>query len=120
MIFWGSKGKQKVLSEGLFFCPRCGTKRQYKLTRVSKYFTLYFIPLFETKNLGEFVICQTCENSYDPKILEPSHQAMLELVSATKYELLHGTPIQDVKAKLIEVTGSENIANNIIAMAQKS
>ena len=54
MIIWGSKGKQKELAQGKFFCPKCNTIRPYKHKRVSRHFTLYFIPLFETQNLGEF------------------------------------------------------------------
>ncbi len=82
-------------------------------------FTLYFIPLFETKNLGEFVKCQVCKSGFDPKILEPSNQALFKIVAATRYELLHGTSLADVKAKLIGMGASEDGASNIITMAQK-
>ncbi len=119
MLIWGSKGREKVLSEGEFFCPKCNELKGYKHKRVSKYFTLYFIPLFETKNLGEFVECQACKNGFDPQILEPDNQGMFKLVAAVCYELLHGASPTDVKAKLIEIGGTDAGANNIIAMAQR-
>ena len=42
MLIWGSKGKEKELSQGQFFCPKCNVLRPYKQKRVSKMFTLYF------------------------------------------------------------------------------
>lgn len=119
MLVWGSKGKERELSEGQFFCPHCNNETWYKLKRVSKYFTLYFIPLFETKKLGEFVECQVCKNGFDPKVLDTSTQTLFKLVAAARYDLLHGTSAADVKTKLIELGGSEEFANNIIKMAQK-
>ncbi len=118
MIIWGSKGKEKLLSEGLFFCPKCITVRSYKQKRVSKYFTLYFIPLFETKNLGEIVECQICKSGYGPKILEPSSQEMLKVAASTRYSILHGTSLTDVKSKLIGAGTTSEIADQIIKMAQ--
>jgi hypothetical protein len=118
MIIWGSKGKEKLLSEGLFFCPKCRTDRSYKQKRVSKYFTFYFIPLFETKNLGEFVECQVCKSGYDPKILEPNSQGMLKVVASTRYSLLHGTSLTEVKSQLVGAGVTEGIADQIIKVAQ--
>jgi hypothetical protein len=119
MLIWGSKGKEKELSQGQFFCPKCNDLRPYKQKRVSKMFTLYFIPLFETKNLGEFVECQVCKSGFDPQILEPNNQTMFKIVAASRYELLHGNAPADVKAKLMAMGASEESANNIIRMAQK-
>ena len=119
MLIWGSKGREKELSQGQFFCPKCNDLRPYKQKRASKMFTLYFIPLFETKNLGEFVECQVCRSGFDPKILEPANQSMFKLVAGSRYELLHGWTPADVKAKLIEMGAPEETANQIIAMAQK-
>ena len=119
MLIWGSKGKEKELSRGQFFCPKCNDERLYVQKKVSKMFTLYFIPLFETKNLGEFVECQSCRSGFDPKILEASNQGLFKIVAATRYDLLHGTSPEAIRAKLIEIGASEQGANNIIAMAQK-
>ena len=48
------------MGEGHFQCPACRRQRDCKLVRVVRYFTLYFIPLCETGNLGEFIQCQGC------------------------------------------------------------
>src|SRR5215217_4668903 len=118
MLIWGSKGKEKELSRGQFFCPKCGDERLYIQKKVSKMFTLYFIPLFVTKNLGEFVECQVCGSGFEPEILEPVKQTMFKLVIASRHELLHGGSPASVKAKLMEMGAPEDAANKIIAMAQ--
>jgi hypothetical protein len=77
MIIWGSRGREKEMSSGQFYCPKCATLRPYKFKRVGKYFTLYFIPLFETKKLGEYVECQHCHQTFNPEVLNlnPTPQA---------------------------------------------
>ncbi|MCR9982905.1 zinc ribbon domain-containing protein [Vibrio alginolyticus] len=69
MIIWGSKGREIVEEEGSFFCPECQKETNYCLKRVGKYFTLYFIPLFQTKELGKFVECSQCLTQFKPEIL---------------------------------------------------
>src|SRR5690554_406900 len=69
MIIWGSKGREIVESEGTFFCPECSQESQYFLKRVGQYFTLYFIPLFQTKELGRFVECKSCKNQFKEEVL---------------------------------------------------
>jgi zinc-ribbon family len=119
MLIWGSKGREKELSQGQFFCPKCKDERPYKHKRVSKYFTLYFIPLFEIQKLGEVVECQVCKSGFDPKILEPGNQVMFKVISATRYELLHGVSLAEVKSKLVSMGIEGEMADTIIGIAQK-
>jgi hypothetical protein len=119
VIIWGSRGKERELAKGEFFCPKCSDLRPYKQKRVSKYFTLYFIPLFETKNLGEYVECQVCSAGYDPQILEPASQALMRMVAATRYALLHGTTPETVRAQLVEGGVPEAAADSILGLAQR-
>ena len=70
MIIWGSKGKQKIVGRGHFYCPKCNSTRPYEHIRIGKYFTLYFIPIFQTQNLGEYIECKTCFTPYKTSILE--------------------------------------------------
>jgi len=69
MIIWGSKIKKAEVETGKFLCPKCLRVRTYKRIQVSKYFTLYFIPLIRTQVLGEYVECQTCFQAYKPEVL---------------------------------------------------
>jgi hypothetical protein len=40
------------------------------LKRLGQYFTLYFIPIFQTKELAKFVECSECKTQFKPEILE--------------------------------------------------
>jgi hypothetical protein len=77
MIIWGSKGVTKTVDSGMFHCPRCQVQQDYKHQKASRYFTLYFIPIFETEQLGEFIECNSCRAQFvmavldnDPKKIE--------------------------------------------------
>jgi len=102
MIIWGTRGRQIEISSGQFHCPKCDTTRPYKRKRVAQYFTLFFIPLFQIKNLGEFIECQFCHQSYKPEVLsyKPPSPAERLLVTVRK-ELETGTPIHMVQQKLM-------------------
>lgn len=68
MIIWGRKPKVKTVGGGEFFCPACKTQTRYLRERVSRYFTLYFIPLFPTSVLGEYIRCASCQTSLEPGV----------------------------------------------------
>jgi hypothetical protein len=70
MIIWGSTGKEKVIGTSDFFCPRCRTDVSGAHVRVSRYFTLYFIPLFPTSTLGEYLRCDECEGEFNMSVRE--------------------------------------------------
>jgi hypothetical protein len=107
MTIWGSKGTQELISEGKFFCPKCNSVRRYKQKRVSMY----------TKPTGEFVECQVCKNRFEPKILEPGSQHMLKMVAITKYSLLRGVPLNDIKSRLM---GAGTKSETVEAIIQKA
>jgi len=74
MIIWGSKGKSKTIGTGTFYCPHCKSHQLFKHEEVSKYFTLYFIPLIKTEKLGEYIECQTCFKTFKPEVLQYGRQ----------------------------------------------
>jgi hypothetical protein len=69
MIIFGSRNRIKEVARGVFLCPFCRSRQPYVLKRAGQYFTLYFIPLFQIKNLGEFVECQNCAKTFNPEVL---------------------------------------------------
>ncbi len=69
MIIWGSRGREVLCSKGKFYCPHCKSITKYERKRAARYFTLYFIPIFQTRNLGEWVECQSCFLRFDPQVL---------------------------------------------------
>ena len=43
--------------------------KPYRLKRIRRFFTLYFIPVIPLNKLGEYVECPTCQGTYDTSIL---------------------------------------------------
>jgi len=113
-MIWGSKEKQELISEGKFFCPKCNNIRNYQQKRISIYFTLFFIPLFRTKTLGETVECQVCKNGDEAAILDPGSQQMLKMEAISKYSLQRGAPPDEVKSQLIEAGAQPEMAEVIV------
>lgn len=70
MIIWGSTGKEKRVDTSRFYCPNCRDYADGNHIRVSRYFTLYFIPLFPMETLGEYVRCDDCDGEYNMSILD--------------------------------------------------
>ncbi|HEY3873266.1 MAG TPA: TerB family tellurite resistance protein [Actinocrinis sp.] len=68
-IIWGFRTRFKTIMTGTFFCPRCGGDRPFEKRMAKRWFTLYYIPLFPTKELGEQIKCGVCNTSYNPTVL---------------------------------------------------
>src|SRR5215831_1653450 len=79
MIIWGSKAQERRISTGTFFCPQCAAQSSCTHLRVSRYFTLYFIPLFPTATLGQYVQCSRCGIQLSEAVLSWTPQQILEL-----------------------------------------
>lgn len=77
MIIWGSKAKVTQIASGTFFCPSCKSDAPYEHMRVSRYFTLYFIPLFATSTLGEYVRCGSCRGELSDAVLRFTREELL-------------------------------------------
>jgi zinc-ribbon family len=118
MIIWGSRGREKVLGSGQFYCPQCNTTRSYKHKRLAKYFTLYFIPLFQTEDLGEYVQCDHCKQTYKPEVLtykplSPAEQLLL----GVRRQLEAGMPVHMLHKKLTAGGLEEAEAAQIVDIA---
>ena len=111
---WGSREKQELISEGQFFCPKCRKIRHYQQKRIARYFTLFLIPMFKTKNLAEFVECEVCKAGDEAAILDPASQQMLKMEAISKYSLQRGAPVDVVKSQLIEAGANAEVAEGII------
>jgi hypothetical protein len=116
MIIWGSTGREVKVASGAFHCPQCRSQQNYDHLRVSRYFTLYFIPLFPMETLGEFVRCTSCSQAYQPAVLdfEPPTEIQL-LVDSTDADLQSGTPVQMARRKLLNAGLAEKTADEVIA-----
>jgi hypothetical protein len=119
-ILFGTKGKTTDVARGQFFCPHCRGVRPYLRKKVTNYFTLYFIPLFPTHELSEFVTCQVCQASFPTDVLKPSAESRaLEVVETVRAQLKSGLAVQTIVAGLLQAGSSrEDAAVAIYAAAE--
>jgi hypothetical protein len=75
IVFFGMKNVGRKVSAGIFTCPQCRHDTPYTLKKVSRYFTLYFIPLIPLGKVGEVVQCDECGTEFETDILAQSPQA---------------------------------------------
>lgn len=102
MIVMGSKDRIIDLGEGRFYCPNCGVVRSYARKRSARYFTLYFIPLFQVENKGEFIECRVCGYLYPPEVLAPGSGPVWgeKTTQTIRTNLESGMPIHMMMRKL--------------------
>ncbi len=77
MIIFGMRGVNSTMENGEFNCPQCEDFTLYKHKKVTRFFTLYFIPLIPLGRLGEFVECQQCKGTFVPEVLDYQEEAGL-------------------------------------------
>lgn len=70
MLIWGTRAVKRELATGLFYCPSCRFDQAYRHVRAQKHGHLYWIPLFSTGEPVEYVECQACRGTFDPRVLE--------------------------------------------------
>jgi zinc-ribbon family len=119
MLIWGSRGRHIEQERGEFYCPQCEESHEYKKMRMATYFTLYFIPLFETKHHGDFIECLNCHGKFKPTVLDlkPTTQAE-RVIAAVRAELESGTPLQMARTKLTNAgVDLESAATIVVAAA---
>lgn len=99
-IIWGSRNRVSVVGRGEFWCPNCGKRHPYVHKRAKRWFTLYFIPVFPTQDLGEFVECEECHMTFRPEVLnyKPKRTgptlSVEDQLKALRYRLEQGEAIE--------------------------
>ena len=118
MIIWGTRGRETEIETGTFYCPKCDTQKPYTRKKVSKYFTLFFIPLFEINKLGEYLQCVGCNLTFKPDVLNiKSVTPEQRQVRMIKRDLSSGTPLQMAQTKLVNSGMDTEAAARIVNQA---
>lgn len=78
MILFGWRTRSTVVGTGMFFCPREGGDHRYEQKKARRWFTVFFVPLIPLKELGEFVECTSCRDTYHLDVLEGRTAAEIE------------------------------------------
>jgi uncharacterized tellurite resistance protein B-like protein len=88
----GTKARPRTVSSGTFYCPREKADRRYDRVKMKRSATVFFVPVVDIGELGEYVECRSCGATYDPAVLElatDAHRqdtlslAILSLAAAT-------------------------------------
>ncbi len=100
----GTRERTIDIASGYFLCPACGQLRRYTHKRLARYFTVYFLPLFQLNALGEIIQCQACQRTYPAEALQ--HRVRLltekEFLKAMQVELERGLPLHRLQRRLAE------------------
>lgn len=70
MIIFGTRGIASTITSGRFHCPQCAEQQPYRKRKITKFFTLYFIPLIPQGKKSEYVECLSCKATFYPKITD--------------------------------------------------
>ncbi len=131
MIIFGTRVRHKVIGEGQFFCPRCQAQRAYQHKRASRYFALYFIPIFPMGQLGEYVECQTCGTTFEPAVLtmkaaprpRSGSADLSRLINSLGERLNGGMPaeylVRDLTAGGLDPDIAQDLVNKQLAAGRK-
>ena len=65
----GTKARQNVVGSGEFACPSENAIRLYRHVRVKRAATVFFVPVANIKNLGEYIECQSCGATFNAEVL---------------------------------------------------
>ena len=115
MILMGSRGREVKVGSGQFYCPSCGLERPYVHKRIGRYFTLYFIPVFQIEKLGEYVECQACQKVYPIEVLKlkpPANPG--RILADVQKDLESGMAVRQIQAKLMNTGLRPEMAQRII------
>jgi hypothetical protein len=99
MIIYGTRGRESLIGSGQFFCPQCQSQQSFGHKRISRYFALYFIPLFPISTVGEYIECGTCRGEFSMEVLNISASDIM--VHKVRAELDSGMPLHMVQQKLL-------------------
>jgi hypothetical protein len=69
MIIYGSRTMTSTRGQGDFFCPLCKRQRGFSHVSNTRWFTLYFIPIFPIYKQGEYVQCNSCGEGFAMEVL---------------------------------------------------
>ncbi len=78
-IEYGYRPGGKVIEEGNFICPLCSRKREYKRIKLQKKVFVGVLSLFPIGDIGEYVRCESCLQSFPPKVLDSGLQIKMKI-----------------------------------------
>lgn len=113
MILIGIKDVEKIKNVGNFYCPSCCRSKIYHDKLVYEYLTVYLLPIFRIKCVGEYIECNHCHNTFGAEIIERQKNGIdrdveSEFKKITK-RIIMLTILSDGKVKPVEIREAEEL-----------
>ena len=89
MIIFGTRGVKSTITSGDFNCPQCNRSVPFRHRKVTKFFTLYFIPLIPLGSAGEYVECRSCKGTFIPRVLENQDSSDEQFIAIYEKAIRH-------------------------------
>ena len=100
MILFGKKGLATSLKKGDFNCPNCNSAQMFEHKSVRSFVTLYQVPIIPLSQLGDYVECMGCKDTYKPRVLD----AEIDL-SHKEFQAEYHSAIKNVMIRMLLVDG---------------
>jgi hypothetical protein len=78
LIIWGLRVVYHTITQGVFFCRKCGGDRSYQKRAGRRYITLFFIPVVPLNKTSVHVRCVTCKTRYVTEVLNLPTAAQMQ------------------------------------------
>lgn len=132
----GIERRATTLGQGIFYCPTCDQERSYEHKVVKKSATFFFIPVMGLGELGRYIECQYCGETFREEVLDyrsdPSaDEVEAEFRKAVKYVIVAmslsdgemvRSEIQAISSITQELTGhpmTDEELNNLVDQVKK-
>ena len=116
MIIFGTRGVKSTIKSGDFNCPQCEQSTPYRHRKVTKFFTLYFIPLIPLGSAGEYVECGSCKGAFIPRVLNSDNSSNKDEFLANYEKAIRHSM---VLVMLADGVIDENEKNQVITIINK-
>ena len=95
MIIFGTGPVRSTIQSGNFNCPQCERSVPYRHRKVTKFFSLFFIPIFPIASPMEYVECGSCNSTFIPRVLGGGSQTTSVGAGTTKAVSTGEAPQED-------------------------
>jgi uncharacterized tellurite resistance protein B-like protein len=120
MIIFGTRGVKSTIKSGVFNCPQCDLSKQFRHRKVTKFFTLYFIPLIPLGSNGEYVECTCCKGTFIPRVLDNQGANKSEIEAIYEKAIRHSMVLIMLADGIIEEEEKQQVLLVINKFSKKS
>ncbi len=86
MIIIGTTELTLGSRRGEFYCPSCRSRRPFRHKVRRAFLTLYFIPLIPLGKTAEFVLCDGCQEAFEPWAVDRSAAEVEQMLQSVARE----------------------------------